>query len=174
VAAAAQRVLNGPTFRVYTSEDVVGVEMGGALKNVVALAAGVSDGIGLGSNTKAALATRGLAEITRLGRALGARSETFAGLSGMGDILLTCTGPASRNRRVGERIGRGERLSDILASMVQVAEGVYTCDTARALAREKGVRMPIADAVHAVLREGKPPADAVRELMDRDPRAEQD
>ncbi len=171
---AVQRLFSGPTFRVYTSRDVIGVELGGALKNIIAIAAGVSDGIGFGDNARAALATRGLAEMARLGQALGARPETFAGLSGMGDLLLTCTGRASRNRRVGERLGRGESLSDILASMCQVAEGVQTCETTRILAARYNVSMPITEAVYAILREGKPPANAVRELMQRDLRAEQD
>lgn len=173
-AAAAQSLLNGPVFRVYTSDDVIGVELGGALKNVIAIAAGVSDGLGFGHNTKAALATRGLAEMTRLGRALGARAETFAGLSGLGDLLLTCTGRLSRNRAVGERIGRGESLASILSGMHQVAEGVVNCANARALAADAGVRMPIADAVHAILHEGRRPLDVVRELMARDPRPERD
>lgn len=173
-AEAAQRLLRGPVFRVYTTDDVVGVELGGALKNVIALAAGISDGLGFGNNTKAALATRGLAEMARLGRALGARAETFAGLSGMGDLMLTCTGRLSRNRAVGERIGRGEPLPAILSGMRQVAEGVINCANARALAADAGVTMPIADAVHAILHEGRPPLDAVRELMGRDPRPERD
>jgi len=173
-AATAQRLLRGPAFRVYTTDDVVGVELGGALKNVIALAAGVSDGLGFGNNTKAALATRGLAEMARLGRALGARAETFSGLSGMGDLMLTCTGRLSRNRAVGERIGRGEPLSAILSGMRQVAEGVTNCGNARALAADAGVEMPIADAVHSILHEGRSPLDAVRELMGRDPRPEPD
>ncbi len=173
-AEAAQRLLTGGAFRVYTSDDVVGVELGGALKNVIAIAAGVSDGLGYGSNTKAALVTRGLAEMARLGRALGARPETFSGLSGMGDLMLTCTGRLSRNRAVGERLGRGEKIEGILAGMRQVAEGVVNCANARALAADAGARMPIADAVYSVLYEGRSAADAVRDLLQRDPRPERD
>ncbi|MDZ4199963.1 MAG: NAD(P)H-dependent glycerol-3-phosphate dehydrogenase, partial [Kiritimatiellia bacterium] len=173
-ARAAQRLFGGESFRVYTSEDVTGVEIGGALKNVVALAAGVCDGIGAGANARAALITRGLAELARLGMALGGRRETFAGLSGMGDLVLTCTGSLSRNRRVGERIGAGERLEAVLQGMDQVAEGVTTCGSARTLAAQTGIEMPIVEAVHAVLYENKDPCQAVAELMGRSPRPESD
>jgi len=173
-AHALQKIMTGPQFRVYTSEDVVGVELGGALKNIMAIAAGVSDGLGFGDNTRAALVTRGLAEMTRLGCALGARLETFAGLSGLGDLIVTCTSRLSRNHMVGERLGHGETLDQIVGSMRQVAEGVTTCASARALARELGVRTPITDEVHAVLHEGRSPARAVEALMSRDARPERD
>ena len=173
-AQRLQGLFNTPSFRVYTSDDVIGVELGGALKNVMALAAGVCDGIGFGDNSKAALITRGLAEMARLGAALGAHRATFAGLSGMGDLVVTCTSRLSRNRGVGERLGRGERLPDILAGMQQVAEGVWTCGTARALAAERGVETPIVDEVHAILREGKNPRQAFMDLMSREPRPERD
>lgn len=173
-AAGWQEVLSGGAFRVYTSDDVVGVELGGALKNVIAIAAGVCDGIGFGHNTKAALVTRGLAEMTRLGVALGAHPATFAGLSGIGDLMLTCTGRLSRNRAVGERLGRGERIADILAGMAQVAEGVANCVNACALAAETGVEMPIAEAIRRVVWEELDPREAVRRLLARDPRPERD
>ncbi|MFH1477402.1 MAG: NAD(P)H-dependent glycerol-3-phosphate dehydrogenase [Verrucomicrobiota bacterium] len=173
-AHALQKIMTSPQFRVYTSEDIVGVELGGALKNIMAIATGVSDGLGFGDNTRAALITRGLAEMTRLGGALGARPETFAGLSGLGDLIVTCTSRASRNHLVGERLGRGEKLDEIIGSMCQVAEGVPTCAIARALARERGVRIPITDEVHAMLHEGRSPARAVATLMTRDTRPERD
>jgi glycerol-3-phosphate dehydrogenase (NAD(P)+) len=173
-AIAAQEVFGGDRFRVYTSGDVIGVEMGGALKNVIALAAGVCDGIGAGTNARAALITRGLAEIARLGLALGARAETFAGLSGMGDLVLTCTGPLSRNRKVGERLGRGERLQDILDGMAQVAEGVATARNALSLSARARVAMPIVHEVVAVLDGVKDPRRAVGELMGRAFRSEND
>ncbi len=162
-----EELFSGPTFRVYTLDDVVGVELGGALKNVVALAAGISDGLGFGHNSRAALITRGLAEISRLGVALGARPITFLGLAGMGDLVLTCTGDLSRNRTVGMRLGRGEKLADILASMRAVAEGVKTTEAAVALADRVGVEMPIAREVWNVLHEEKDPARAVADLMGR-------
>ncbi len=174
LAARAQEAFTQAAFRVYTSDDVVGVELGGALKNVIAIAAGACDGLGLGINTKAALVTRGLAEMTRLGVALGAHPATFAGLSGTGDLMLTCFGRLSRNRSVGERLGRGEKAEDILRGMAQVAEGVTNCDNAAALAREAGVEMPIAEAVHAVVRGRMGPREAVAHLMGRDPRPERD
>lgn len=160
-------------FRVYTNPDVVGVELGGALKNVVALAAGVVSGLGYGHNTLAALVTRGLAEIRRLGVALGARAETFAGLAGMGDLMLTCTGDLSRNRTVGRRLGRGESLDEILAGMTAVAEGVETVRAVRELARRHGVEMPISEEVYAILHEGRAPEQAVRNLMLREPKPEE-
>lgn len=171
-ATALQGLWNYGALRVYTSEDVAGVELGGALKNVIALAAGISDGLGFGGNARAALITRGLAEMARLGIALGAQAATFAGLSGMGDLVLTCTGTLSRNHAVGERLGRGESLETILGGMEQVAEGVVNCGHALALARAAGVEMPIMAEVHAVLYEGKSPREAVRRLLERDPRPE--
>lgn len=173
-AQALQKIITSPQFRVYTSEDVVGVELGGALKNIMAIAAGVSDGLGFGDNTRAALMTRGLAEMTRLGCALGARLETFAGLSGLGDLIVTCASRLSRNHLVGERLGHGETLDQIVGSMRQVAEGVTTCAIARALARERGVRTPITDEVYAVLHEGRSPSQAMQALMARDTRPERD
>lgn len=173
-AVDLQGVFNSAEFRVYTSDDVIGVELGGALKNVIALAAGASDGIGFGDNTKAALLTRGLAEMTRLGVALGAHPQTFAGLSGLGDLMVTCASRHSRNRGVGERLGRGEKLPAILASMEQVAEGVWTCRAALDEARRLGVAVPIIEQVDAVMHAGKDPLSAVRELMTRDPRVERD
>lgn len=174
VARRFQDLFTGDTFRVYTSDDVQGVELGGALKNVIALAAGVCDGLGYGHNAKAALITRGLAEMTRLGTALGAHPQTFYGLSGVGDLMVTCMSPQSRNRTVGERLGRGETLDAILGGMEQVAEGVWTCGTALALARQAGIPVPVMEQVDAIVHHGKPPADAVLELMRRDPRAERD
>jgi glycerol-3-phosphate dehydrogenase (NAD(P)+) len=176
-AAVAQRfqdLFSGDAFRVYTSDDVTGVELGGALKNVIALAAGVCDGLGFGHNAKAALITRGLAEMTRLGAALGAHPQTFYGLSGVGDLMVTCMSPQSRNRTVGERIGRGEAVGEILGGMEQVAEGVWTCGPALALAQSAGVAVPVMEQVDAILHRGKPPQAAVVELMRRDPRAERD
>jgi glycerol-3-phosphate dehydrogenase (NAD(P)+) len=173
-AAALQRLFTNDVFRVYTSDDVIGVELGGALKNVIAVAAGIADGIGYGDNAKAALITRGLAEITRLGVALGAHPITFAGLSGMGDLIVTCTSRLSRNRSVGERIGRGEFLTQILDRMQQVAEGVWNCTTVRDIARELEVDVPITEQVHATLHEGKDPRTAVQELLGREPRPERD
>ncbi|GAB4256751.1 MAG: NAD(P)H-dependent glycerol-3-phosphate dehydrogenase [Deferrisomatales bacterium] len=167
VAARVQRLLSGPTFRVYTLDDLVGVELGGALKNVIALAAGISDGLGFGYNSRAALITRGLAEISRLGAALGAQPLTFLGLSGMGDLVLTCTGDLSRNRTVGLRLGRGERLEAILGSMKAVAEGVKTCDSVVGLAERLGVEVPIAREVWSVLHQAKDPRRAVEDLMSR-------
>ncbi len=166
-ARTLQELFSGPTFRVYTLDDMVGVELGGALKNVIALAAGISDGLGFGFNSRAALITRGLAEISRLGVALGARPLTFLGLAGMGDLVLTCTGSLSRNRSVGLRLGRGEKLPDILGSMRAVAEGVKTTDAAVELARRRGVEMPIAREVHHVLHGRKEPRQAVEDLMGR-------
>jgi glycerol-3-phosphate dehydrogenase (NAD(P)+) len=169
-AALAQRIqeeLSGPTFRLYTNADVTGVELGGAVKNVVAIAAGVCEGLGFGHNTIAALITRGLAEITRLGCALGARRETLAGLAGMGDLVLTCTSNLSRNRSVGVALGRGERLEDILASTRMVAEGVRTTAATVQLAKRAGIEMPITEQMFAVLYQGRAPRDAIRELMER-------
>lgn len=174
VAEVFQTLFNCDVFRVYTSDDVVGVELGGALKNVIAIAAGVCDGIGFGDNSKAALITRGLAEITRLGVALGAHPATFSGLSGMGDLIVTCVSQHSRNRRVGERLGQGQTLDEIMAQTEQVAEGVWNSANAKALAAETGVEVPITDEVYAVLHEGKDPRAAVTDLLTRDPRPERD
>ncbi|MCF7838285.1 MAG: NAD(P)-dependent glycerol-3-phosphate dehydrogenase [Candidatus Marinimicrobia bacterium] len=167
LATAAQNLFSNATLRVYTSRDPIGVELGGALKNVMALALGIGAGLGYGDNARAALLTRGLAEMTRLGVALGAQAETFSGLSGLGDLIVTCTSPLSRNRQVGERLGRGETLPEILDSMRQVAEGVTNCLVARALAREQAIEAPITEEVCAVLHEGKPPAEAVPALLER-------
>jgi glycerol-3-phosphate dehydrogenase (NAD(P)+) len=170
----AQRVFRSETFRVYTNPDVIGVEIGGALKNVIALAAGVCAGLGFGQNTQAALITRGLAEITRLGVAMGAQTSTFYGLAGIGDLVLTCTGESSRNRMVGTRLGGGETIERILSDMKAVAEGVRTAAAAHALASRFEVEMPIVEQMYAILEEGKPPLEAVKELMLRDPRPESD
>ena len=167
-----QRVFGSPSFRVYTNPDVLGVELGGALKNVIALAAGVCAGLGFGHNTQAALITRGLAEITRLGVAMGAETSTFYGLAGIGDLVLTCTGELSRNRTVGIRLGRGEALEGILEDMHAVAEGVATTPATYALSQRFAVEMPIVGQMHAILEEGKAPLAAVEELMLRDPRPE--
>ena len=172
VANAIQAALAAPSFRIYTGADPVGVQLGGALKNVIALAAGVADGMELGLNARAALIVRGLAEIARLGVAMGGRAETFAGLAGMGDLVLTCTGDLSRNRTVGVRLGQGEPLQKILESMTAVAEGVSTAPAAVGLADKHGVEMPICREVHAVLFEGRNPGDAVQDLMARPLRAE--
>ncbi len=157
-----------PRFRVYTNDDVVAVELGGALKNVVAIAAGVCDGLGLGHNTIAALITRGLAEITRLAVACGAHADTMAGLAGIGDLVLTCTGGLSRNRTVGVELGKGRKLDEIIAGMHgMVAEGVLTTHAAVGLARKHGVEMPITEQIDALLNRGKAPRDAIHELMTR-------
>jgi glycerol-3-phosphate dehydrogenase (NAD(P)+) len=173
MAEKIQHLFLNDSFRVYTLEDVIGVELGGALKNVVAVAAGISDGLGFGDNTKAALMTRGIAEITRLGAALGARSETFMGLSGIGDLMVTCMSKHSRNRGVGERLGKGETLEDIMGSMKMVAEGVWNCQAAKELAGELGVSVPITEQVNAVVHEGKDPRQAMMDLMARAPKPEQ-
>jgi glycerol-3-phosphate dehydrogenase (NAD(P)+) len=161
-------------FRVYTHDDVAGVELGGALKNVIAIAAGVCDGIGFGDNTKAALCTRGLAEMARLGVALGARQETFFGLSGVGDLVVTAFSRHSRNRGFGERLGKGETAEQITGSTQMVAEGVKTAKSAWQLAQRRGVDVPICQEVHAILYEGKPPKQAVRDLMTREAKPEFD
>ena len=172
LATFMQDVFTDQRFRVYTSDDVVGVELGGTLKNVIAVGVGVCDGLGLGHNSRAALITRGLAEITRLGVAMGAHPGTFAGLSGMGDLVLTCTSRLSRNYSVGERMGKGEKIADILAGMKQVAEGVENSATARTLAVRVGVPAPIAAEVYALVHQGKTPRDAVESLLGREPRHE--
>ncbi len=162
-----QRVLSSDTLRLYNSTDVVGVELGGSLKNIIAIAAGVIEGLGLGFNTTAALITRGLHEITRLGAALGGRLETFAGLAGMGDLVLTCTGALSRNRSVGVELGRGKRLDEILDETKFVAEGVKTSKAARDLAERHQIEMPITTEMYRVLYEGEAPKTAIRRLMTR-------
>jgi glycerol-3-phosphate dehydrogenase (NAD(P)+) len=171
-AQAVQEEFSSNTLRLYASEDVVGVELGGAVKNVIAIAAGVIEGLGLGHNPQAALVTRGLAEMTRLACACGARSETLAGLAGMGDLVLTCTGDLSRNRRVGFELGRGLKLPDILKSMRMVAEGVKTTEATLALAERHKIEMPITRQVHRILQGLIAPRDAIRELMERSLRAE--
>lgn len=173
-AALAQRAFSSPYFRAYTHTDVIGVELGGALKNVMAVATGIADGLGLGFNARAALVTRGLAEMTRLGVALGAEPGTFAGLAGLGDLVLTCTGTLSRNRTVGVELGKGKQLGEILRRRETVAEGVTAAQSARALARREGVEMPIVDAVNRVLFEGQPARSAIGALMTRELRAEVD
>lgn len=172
VAKRVQDIFNCRFFRVYTNSDVIGVELGGAVKNVIAIAAGISDGLGFGCNTRAALITRGLAEMSRLGQALGARAETFAGLAGMGDLVLTCTGDLSRNRSVGMQLGQGRTLSEILAEMRMVAEGVKTTESTCLLAWKLGIEMPIAFKVNEILYNDRPARDAVIELMSRDLKAE--
>lgn len=168
----AVQALHSEHLRIYTSDDPVGVEVGGAVKNVMAIATGIADGLQLGLNARAALITRGLAEMTRLGLALGARAETFMGLSGLGDLVLTATGDLSRNRRVGLALAAGQALPAILASLGHVAEGVLTAPTLQARAQACGVDMPITDAVVAVLQGRLPPAQALRQLMAREARAE--
>ena len=173
LAETVQREFSDPRFRIYTNDDVAGVELGGSLKNVIAIAAGVCDGLGLGHNSVSALITRGLAEITRLIIACGGRQETMAGLAGLGDLVLTCTGGLSRNRSVGVELGRGRKLPDILAGMHgMVAEGVFTTNAAVGLARKHGVEMPITEQMHAILHDGKSPSDAIRDLMMRTAKSE--
>jgi glycerol-3-phosphate dehydrogenase (NAD(P)+) len=171
-AERGQELFQTGYFRVYTTRDVRGVELGGSIKNVMAIASGVVEGLGLGHNSAAALITRGLAEMTRLGKALGADPLTFAGLAGMGDLILTCTGGLSRNRSVGVELGRGRSLDDILGGMVMVAEGVRTTKSTRALAHRVDVEMPIVEEVHALLFEGRSPREAIDNLMSRDPKPE--
>lgn len=173
-AEKVQAAFTGDDFRVYTSEDVVGVELGGILKNVIALAAGISDGMGLGDNAKAGLITRGLAEMSRLGSALGARPETFSGLSGLGDLVVTCASRHSRNRSVGEQLGRGHSLEEIMATMEMVAEGVWNCSMVCSLADKVGVDVPIASEVSQIVHCQKNPRRAMEDLMGRDPRPEPD
>jgi glycerol-3-phosphate dehydrogenase (NAD(P)+) len=172
VAQDVQQLLSSPVFRIYHSEDVVGVELAGSLKNVIAIAAGVLEGLGLGSNTNAALVTRGLHEITRLGLALGGKLETFAGLAGMGDLVLTCTGALSRNRTVGVQLGQGKKLDDILRDAKFVAEGIKTSKSAKQLSEQHGIDMPITTEMYRVLYEGESPRDAVKRLMTRSLKAE--
>ena len=173
-ARAVQEVLSGGSFRIYTHDDVVGVELGGALKNVMAVATGILEGVGLGFNSRAALITRGLAEMTRLGMSLGARASTFAGLAGIGDLVLTCTGTLSRNRALGVDVGRGQTLEEARAGKVTVAEGVVTTASTIELAAREGVEMPIAEMVYRILFDHYPARLAAQELMARELRAEQD
>jgi glycerol-3-phosphate dehydrogenase (NAD(P)+) len=172
VALRVQEAFTTSYFRVYRNSDVVGVELGGAIKNVIAIAAGISDGLGFGSNTRAALITRGLAEMTRLGLAMGAKASTFAGLAGMGDLVLTCTGDLSRNRSVGIQIGQGRTLAEILGEMRMVAEGVKTTESTYNLAQKLGVEMPIIEQMYQMLYQNKPAREAVLELMTRNLKAE--
>jgi glycerol-3-phosphate dehydrogenase (NAD(P)+) len=167
LADKLQEELSGPSFRMYTNDDVLGVELAGAMKNVMAIAAGACQGLGLGSNPLSALITRGLTEMTRLAVALGARAETLSGLAGLGDLVLTCTGALSRNRHVGIELGKGRPLPEILAQMRMVAEGVGTAEPLLALAREQQIEMPITEQVDAILHRGKAPKEAIREIMDR-------
>ncbi|MAS95128.1 MAG: glycerol-3-phosphate dehydrogenase [Verrucomicrobiales bacterium] len=174
VAEAVQEVFTLPWFRSYTTDDVVGIEVGGVVKNVFAIAAGAADGLGLGDNAKAAMVTRGLAEMTRLGVAMGAREETFRGLSGVGDVIVTCYSEHSRNNRVGKMIGQGKTLQEAIDAMNQVAEGVPNAKNAYELAHKLKVRTPLIDQVYAVLYEDKPALKALQELLQRDPRSETD
>jgi glycerol-3-phosphate dehydrogenase (NAD(P)+) len=167
LATEMQEEFAGPNFRLYTNDDVLGVELAGAMKNVMAIAAGACQGLGLGSNALAALITRGLAEMARLAMALGARPETLSGLAGLGDLVLTCTGSLSRNRFVGIELGKGRPLREILANMRMVAEGVHTTEPLLALAREHQIEMPITEQVDAILHAGKSPKDAIRDIMER-------
>jgi glycerol-3-phosphate dehydrogenase (NAD(P)+) len=162
-----QKLFNTEYFRVYTHDDILGTELGGALKNVIAIASGISDALNLGYNARAALITRGLAEITRLGVAMGAREKTFRGLSALGDLVLTCTGLLSRNYSVGFKLGQGHTLQDIMSRMEMVAEGVSTAEAAYELSRRHTIEMPIVSEINKVINEGKKPADAVKELMTR-------
>jgi glycerol-3-phosphate dehydrogenase (NAD(P)+) len=171
-ARLVQSAFMVPYFRVYASEDIKGVEIGGSLKNVIAIAAGIIDGANLGDNTKAAVMTRGIAEIARVGVVMGAHVRTFSGLSGIGDLMVTCMSRHSRNRYVGVEIGKGRKLDDILGEMVMVAEGVATTQSAYDLARKVGVETPIVDQVHKILFEGKDPLKACHDLMTRDPKGE--
>jgi len=171
-AKTVQQVLMQERFRVYTSTDQVGIQLGGALKNIIAIAAGVADGLNLGNNAKAGLLIRGVAEISRLGKALGAKTETFTGLSGMGDLITTCSSKLSRNHCVGEKIAKGKKLSDILKSTKEVAEGVTTTKAALALAKKHQVELPIASEVNKLLYEGKDPYKAIADLMGREAKGE--
>ncbi len=172
LAREIQSAFSGPGLRLYTNADPVGVELGAALKNVIAIGAGVCAGLNLGSNTIAALITRGLAEISRLAVAMGGEPRTLAGLAGLGDLVLTCTGELSRNRRVGMELAKGRTLDDIVGSMNMVAEGIETARAAHDLARRHSIEMPIATQVYAILNEGRPPREAIRDLMDRTLKAE--
>lgn len=171
-AELVQNLFMSPVFRVYTSPDMLGIELGGALKNVIALAAGIADGLGCGDNTKAALITRGIAEITRLGTAMGGSPETFSGLTGIGDLIVTCVSMHSRNRRAGILIGKGYTMDEAMKEVKMVVEGVYSARAARALSKKYQVSMPIVEQVNEVLFDGKPAKDALYDLMLRDRRAE--
>ena len=171
-AELVQNIFMSPVFRVYTSPDVLGIELGAALKNVVALAAGIADGLGYGDNTKAALITRGITEIARLGTAMGGRFETFCGLSGIGDLIVTCASMHSRNRRAGILIGKGYTMEEAMKEVKMVVEGVYSAKAAMGLASKYGVQLPIIEQVNEVLFQGKPAAEAVRDLMLRDKKIE--
>lgn len=172
VGKQAQKLLSTSYFRVYTNTDVIGVELGGSVKNVIAIAAGVLEGLGFGHNTMAALITRGLAEMARLGKAMGADPRTFSGLAGMGDLVLTCTGDLSRNRTLGTRLGKGEPFENIITGLKTVAEGVRTAKAARELARNYGVEMPVVEEVYQIIYEGKDPRQALRDLMNRELKGE--
>jgi glycerol-3-phosphate dehydrogenase (NAD(P)+) len=173
LARTVQQEFSDPSFRVYTNSDVIGVELGGALKNIVAIAAGICDGLGFGHNSVAALITRGLAEMTRLVVACGGRAETMSGLAGLGDLVLTCTGGLSRNRSVGVELGRGQKLPEIIAAMHgMVAEGVFTTAAAVGLAHARGAEMPITEQMHAILHQGKSPREAIQVLMSRTGKSE--
>jgi glycerol-3-phosphate dehydrogenase (NAD(P)+) len=171
-AEELQSYLGSERFRIYSSDETIGIELGGALKNVFAIAAGASDGFGLGDNSKAALVTRGLAELLRLGTAMGGNPRTFYGLSGAGDLIATCFSQLSRNRRVGERLGRGETVEQIMASTQTVAEGIPTAKSAFECARRLNIETPIIDQIYSVVHEAKPPAHAMQELLARDQKAE--
>ena len=172
LAVSIQKVFNSETFRIYTNTDVIGVEVGGSVKNVIAIACGICDGLGLGTNTKAAILTRGLAEITRLGMALGGRKETFYGLAGLGDLATTCFSPNSRNRTVGEALGRGQKIKDVLGGMNAVAEGVVTAKAVYLLARKRKIAMPIVTEVYKIIFENKPASRAMNDLMGRSLKSE--
>ena len=172
VGLILQEIFNTHYFRVYTHTDLLGVELGGALKNVIAIASGISDGLGLGHSARAALITRGIVEIVRLGKSLGADEKTFSGLSGLGDLVLTCTGPLSRNYSVGVNLGKGMKLAEILSSTRSVAEGVATALSAYELSKKQGIEMPIIEQIYKVIYNEKPPADAVSMLMNRTLRSE--
>lgn len=172
IAQKVQQIFMNSYFRVYTNSDIIGVELGGSLKNIIAIASGICDGLGLGDNTKGALLTRGLAEMMRLAEKLGAKSSTLAGLSGMGDLITTCISKYSRNRYVGEQIGKGRGLAEILKHMVMVAEGVKTTESAYRLAQKHQVEMPITEQIYKILFENKNPQEALSDLMKRDPKSE--
>ncbi len=173
-ALALARALHNDHFRAYTGDDITGVEIGGAVKNVMAIATGTADGMGFGANARAALIARGLAEMQRLGRALGARDETFTGLTGLGDLVLTCTDDQSRNRRLGLAIGQGKSIDETVKEIGQVVEGINTCKEVHELAKEKGVDMPITEQVYLIVHEGHTPEQALRDLMERAVRPEFD
>ncbi len=172
LARTVQTLFSGPTLRLYTNDDPIGVELGAALKNVIAIAAGICAGLNLGSNTMAALIARGLAEISRLAVAMGGKPRTLAGLAGLGDLVLTCTGELSRNRRVGAELGKGRKLEDIVGSMSMVAEGIQTTYAAFDLLRREGIEMPITEQMFGILKLGKEPREAIRDLMERALKAE--